>query len=98
MNAFGFARKHSNPPRPLRGMVKEMIPCTLSVREAPIAAGEAAGRVLFRLENRKSALPSGSVSTVCTVVKNLPLSPTVVGVCEAHASGRADGRGLRLDG
>jgi len=44
-----------------------------------IAEGEAAGRVIFRLENRKSALPSGSVPSVRTVVKTLPLSPTVVG-------------------
>jgi len=52
LNAFGFARKHSNPPLPLRGMVKEMIPCTLSVREVPIVAGEAAGRAIFRQEKR----------------------------------------------
>jgi hypothetical protein len=68
-------------------MVKEMIRCKLSVREVPIAAGEAAGRALFRLENLKSALPSGSVPSVRTVVKTLPLSPTVVGVCEAHVDG-----------
>jgi hypothetical protein len=70
-------------------MLKEMIRCKLPVRELPIAAGEAAGRALFRLENRKSALPSGSVLTVCSVVKTLPLPPTVVCVCEAHARERA---------
>ena len=37
-----------------------------------------------------SALPSGSVPTVCSVVKTIPLLPTVLGVCEAHASGCAD--------
>ena len=43
-----------------------------------------------RLSSRKSALPSSSVFSVRSVVKTLPLPPTVVRVCHAHAAGRAE--------